>query len=722
MKAYLAHTENALRLLSRNKTALFFTYLFPLFFFFMFAALSGGAMHPGDMLRVISVVLTLGVLGSGLLGAGITMVQEREENILRRFKVTPSGALPILLAALTSGLVAYLPLFAVIVGLTHSWLHVPLPPRLLEVMIFSAIGLVAFRGIGLLIACVVRSTQESSAVVNIVYMPMLMLSGAMLPLNFLPPALQTVTAFLPSYYLFSGMQSMLLTDEGLRHNALETFALLVTAVVTTFLALRLFRWDRDDVIAGRAKWWIVAGLTPFFAVGLTKLNRQARIEEARMQARAEHRNSNFIVDNVRIFVGDGRVIERGRVLVRRGRIAEVSDSTTGALPLEAEVINGAGKTLLPGLIDMHVHLGASGFADAGGDEKDPEAVRLMDYLYCGVTAVRSVGDMLDRSLALRAKVESGRVLGAELFVYGPMFTAEGGHGTEYLKYMPDTVRPKMREEMLRIPKDPAEAEAMVAGLQRSGADGVKAILQGDFGHIHFVRLDRPIYEAVARASHANRLPLATHTNTVQDVEDAIAAGSDSIEHGALTDRLPPADLTAMHDKNLAYDPTMSVVGLLRDNPMTTASALLQEIIPADRLKTLGQGASNRQPFPRGQEYFDNAAANLLAAWHAGVPLIAGSDAGNPSIIHGPTVQRELALWVEAGVPAPVALQAATYQAAKVLRADHRIGLIARDHEATFLLVDGDPTTDIHALERIAVLSYKGEIVERPSLLKAAKEM
>ena len=332
-------------------------------------------------------------------------------------------------------------------------------------MIFSAIGLVAFRGIGLLIACVVRSTQESSAIVNVVYLPMLMLSGAMLPLQFLPPALQTAHSFLPSYYLFSGMQSMLLTDEGLWHNALETVALIVTAVVTTFLALRLFRWDRDDVIAGRAKWWIVAGLTPFFAVGLTKLNRQSRLEEARMQARAEHRNSNFVVDNVRIFVGDGRVIEHGRVLVRHGRIVEVREDTTGALPPEAEVINGAGKTLLPGLIDMHVHLGASGFMDAGGNEKDPEAARLMDYLYCGVTAVRSVGDMLDRSLALKAKVESGRLLGAELFVYGPMFTAEGGHGTEYLNYMPDTTRPKMRAEMLRIPKDPADAEAMVGQTQ-----------------------------------------------------------------------------------------------------------------------------------------------------------------------------------------------------------------------------------------------------------------
>ena len=61
-------------------------------------------------------------------------------------------------------------------------------------------------------------------------------------------------------------------------------------------------------------------------------------------------------------------------------------------------------------------------------------------------------------------------------------------------------------------------------------------------------------------------------------------------------------------------------------------------------------------------------------------------------------------------------------AAKLLRADDRIGIIAKDHEATFLLVDGDPTADIHALERIAVLAYKGEVVERPGLLKSARDM
>ena len=107
--------------------------------------------------------------------------------------------------------------------------------------------------------------------------------------------------------------------------------------------------------------------------------------------------------------------------------------------------------------------------------------------------------------------------------------------------------------------------------------------------------------------------------------------------------------------------------------------------------------------------------NLLRAWRAGVMLVTGRDAGNPLVIHGPTVQQELALWVQAGIPAAVALQAATYNAARLLRADNRIGSIEAGHEANLLLVDGDPLSDISATERISLVVYKGERIRRTAL-------
>jgi len=112
--------------------------------------------------------------------------------------------------------------------------------------------------------------------------------------------------------------------------------------------------------------------------------------------------------------------------------------------------------------------------------------------------------------------------------------------------------------------------------------------------------------------------------------------------------------------------------------------------------------------------------NLRRAWKAGVPLVTGSDAGNMLVFHGPTVHRELQLWVEAGIPPAVALQAATLNAARLLRADARIGVVAAGHDANLLVVDGDPTRDISATERISTVVLKGERVRRVDLFDASK--
>jgi imidazolonepropionase-like amidohydrolase len=107
--------------------------------------------------------------------------------------------------------------------------------------------------------------------------------------------------------------------------------------------------------------------------------------------------------------------------------------------------------------------------------------------------------------------------------------------------------------------------------------------------------------------------------------------------------------------------------------------------------------------------------NLLAAMRAGVILVTGSDSGNPAILHGPAVHRELQLWVEAGVPTAVALQAATYNGAQLLRASNRMGLIKKGYDASLLLVDGNPLKDISVTERISMVMFKGERIDRSEL-------
>ena len=109
--------------------------------------------------------------------------------------------------------------------------------------------------------------------------------------------------------------------------------------------------------------------------------------------------------------------------------------------------------------------------------------------------------------------------------------------------------------------------------------------------------------------------------------------------------------------------------------------------------------------------------NLLKAWQAGVMLVTGSDAGNFLVLHGPTVQREIELWVAAGIPAEVALQAATSNTARLLRADDRIGTIEKGKEASLIVVNGNPLQDVRALSSISNVFLKGERVRRTEIFE-----
>ena len=404
----------------------------------------------------------------------------------------------------------------------------------------------------------------------------------------------------------------------------------------------------------------------------------------------------------------------------------------GAAPdpeqLKAETVEGAGKTLLPGLIDAHVHLAASGgistdALDYDVDKTMPRSAAAL--LYSGVTAARSVGDGLDASLKLRQSVAYGARLGAQLFVCGPMFTAEGGHGTEFVQLLPAGIKETVKAQLVRTPKTPEEARKQVRELKAKGVDGIKAILEAGWGDgMLYDRLDLLLVRAVSEEAHLQHLPLAIHTGDARDVADAVEIGSASIEHGSWRDEIPDNLLERMAREGVYLDPTLAVAEayalFFGGKPDPLNHSLVQQVVPARLLKgtrefvTSGKAAdaAKAELFQRA---LDTARANLLRAWKAGVPLVMGSDSGNPMVFHGPSLHRELQLWVEAGIPVTVALQAATVNAAKLLGAAQRIGAIRPGMDADLLLVDGNPLQEIAATERISLVVFKGERIRRAAL-------
>jgi imidazolonepropionase-like amidohydrolase len=193
----------------------------------------------------------------------------------------------------------------------------------------------------------------------------------------------------------------------------------------------------------------------------------------------------------------------------------------------------------------------------------------------------------------------------------------------------------------------------------------------------------------------------------------------------MRDRIPNEVFAAMAKSGVAYDPTLSVaeafLAIAEGKTDLLDRSLVAQAVPNKLLQNTKkminspQMAGLRESIKSYPIRMDVARDNLVRAWKAGVMLVTGSDAGNMLVLHGPTVQHELQLWVEAGIPASVALQAATNNAAKLLRIENRVGLIRNGYDATLLLVDGNPLQDISATERISIVFYKGERVDRGSL-------
>ncbi len=730
MKAFLAFLKIDLKLARRNRAVLFFNYLFPLFFFFVFGQMMN-ARQGNVIVMIVTMVTVIGILGNGLFGAGMRAVMDREQDVLRRYKVTPITPTPLLLASMVTGVILYLPAVLLILTLAHFLYGMQLPHNILSFLVFVALGAAAFRAFGLIIASVVNSSQESNLLIQPIYMAMLFLSGATIPMTSFPNWLQIVTQFIPATYLLTGTAGILQRGESVAQNWPSVLVLLITTVVALFIATKLFRWEKEEKLRPAAKLWVLVVLLPFFLLGAYQAWSRTDIAKAKILARDTRRGHTWLIQNARIFVGNGKVIESGSVLVRNGKIAEIYEGAAPeATTLNAEAIEAAGKTLLPGLIDVHVHLGApGGFYDDTNKYADPKNAEheLEAYLYSGVTAVRSAGDSTDTLLELRHRFGSGEKLGTELFLCGPLFTAEGGHGTEYGARLPETMRASFNAQFVRTPKSAEEAKKQVDDLAGQGVNAIKGVLEaGAPGHA-FNRMDVNLLRAVADEAHAKQLPVAVHTGSAQDVADAVAIGADSIEHGSFTDEISDATIAEMKARGIALDPTLSVVegftSFARGDATLLKRSLVQQVTPKELMAGTEHAATGeamaklREGISHYPMSLEIGTRNLLKAWHAGVLLVTGTDAGNFLVMHGPTVQHEIELWVAAGIPADVALQAATANAAKLLRAGSRIGTVEKGKEATLLVVDGNPLQDVRALSAISFVMMKGERIARTEIFE-----
>src|SRR5260221_3008845 len=282
MKPYLAVIAMDIKLALRLRAVIFFNYLFPLIFFFTFATVLKG--ESGAMTFVVTMSVTLGVLGSGFFGAGIRAIQERELGILRRYKVTPISPAALLVCSMVTGWAIFIPYIVVLLLMAHFLYQMPLPSHFFQLLVFISLGLIAFRAIGLVIASVANTMQEGTILVQLLYFPMLFLSGATFPAENFPRSLQVISKFVPATYYVQGIKDIIKDNHGL--NSSYAGVLVLTTIIGFVVGMKLFRWEKEEKIKGSAKLWVAAVLAPFLIMGVylslypdTKVQPAPRMEK-----------------------------------------------------------------------------------------------------------------------------------------------------------------------------------------------------------------------------------------------------------------------------------------------------------------------------------------------------------------------------------------------------------------------------------------------------------
>ena len=373
------------------------------------------------------------------------------------------------------------------------------------------------------------------------------------------------------------------------------------------------------------------------------------------------------------------------VIIEGDRIVAVGPAASTKVPAGAEVIRAAGKWIVPGLMNMHVHLGLVLPGRQGAElanETDAElALRMAGNarasLLSGTITVRMTGSPRHADFALRRAIDRGEVDGPRIFTAGELVAVTGGHGSGRAgagNDGPDEFRKATREEIFL------------------GADWIKIAISGGIADMHgdiaASTMTREEMEAVIDTAHRHGIKVTAHSGSPIATNEAIDLGLDCVEHGYF---LTPEVLHKMKEKGVWLVPTIVV-------SQPTVMPFFQKIGSPDWY--LARVASV------GKQHW----ATLQAAIQIGVKIALGTDQFPFEPNDGTTATiREAQYYVQAGMTPLQALRAATIEPATLLGAADRLGTIEKGKQADLLLLDADPTQDITALRTIRLVMKAGKV-------------
>jgi imidazolonepropionase-like amidohydrolase len=369
----------------------------------------------------------------------------------------------------------------------------------------------------------------------------------------------------------------------------------------------------------------------------------------------------YLVGATIITASGGPPLLEHAVIVRGNRVVAIAPAQTDP-PADLQSIDLTGLTLLPGLIDSHVHLGST---------EARQQLAVARHIEFGVTATKEVGAELYPSIRLRDDLKQKRLPGPRLKIAGALFTHPNGHPIT-------TLFKNQSQEFIdastRRPVTPEAARREVRALAAAGVDHIKAVLTACTSLDGCGRLDPTVLAAIVDEAHASGLRVVVHTDEPEDVRDALAAGADGVEHGVTEGELDQSLAEQLAADGVFYVPTVTVAEVY-------SSSTREEIV-----------------------------ARLALLRTAGVKVVPGTDAENFGVTWGASLHRELIRMTEAGYGTMEALISATRLAAEHFGMGDELGRIAVGMLADLIAVKGDPLVDLAALADVRLVVVDGEVL------------